>query len=121
MPRKRLTWWSFCRGRLATGRAAVPGKSVRFGAEFRVRETAASARTYASTNSKGRTRGVGQGPLKLVGHQLGYFSAREGRCQSRGSGSWWCDGDVTSTSPKIVALRGLPLVTVWTTGPLSLA
>jgi hypothetical protein len=36
----------------------VPGKPVRFGAEFRVRETAASARTYASTNLKGRTRSV---------------------------------------------------------------
>src|SRR4051812_14741473 len=42
MPRKRLTWWSFCRGRLAAGRAAAPGKSVRFGADFLLRWTAAS-------------------------------------------------------------------------------
>ena len=42
MPRKRLTWWSFCLGRPAEGRAAAPGKPVRFGADFRVRWTAAS-------------------------------------------------------------------------------
>src|SRR5450755_2594105 len=52
MQRKRPTW-CFCRGRLTTGRAEAPGKPVRFGADFRVRETAASAGTYASTNSKG--------------------------------------------------------------------
>src|SRR5450432_296556 len=36
MQRKRPTW-CFCRGTLTTGRAAAPGKSVRVGADFRVR------------------------------------------------------------------------------------
>jgi GyrI-like small molecule binding domain len=54
----------------------VPGKPVRFGADFRVRETAASERTYASTNSKGRTRGVGQGPA--VGKVWDFLRSRPG-------------------------------------------
>src|SRR5271170_6047086 len=57
MLRKRPTW-CFCRGGLATGRAAVHGKPVRFGAEFRVRETAANLALFFAVE-------VTHGPTEL--------------------------------------------------------